>query len=103
MKGRLLSLRGDNSKRVKIHKKYSKIFFSGTSGPISIKFGSNYPWIKGIQIYSNKGPVPFQRGNNHNNVKMRWGHLKIFSKTTGPILTRLIANRRWGGNSSLFK
>jgi hypothetical protein len=23
------------------------------------------------------------------NVKMGWGHLKIFSRTTGPILTRL--------------
>jgi hypothetical protein len=35
-----------------------------------------------------KGPGPLQRGDNHKNVKMVWGHLKIFSRTTGPILTR---------------
>jgi hypothetical protein len=39
--------------------------------------------MKGIQVR----PVPFQRGDNHKNVKMGWGHLKIFSRTTGPILT----------------
>jgi hypothetical protein len=33
---------------------------------------------------------PFQRGDYHKNAKMGWGHLKIFfSRTTGPILTRL--------------
>jgi hypothetical protein len=57
--------------------------------PNLIKLGTNYPWVKGIQVYSNKGPGPFQRGNNHKYVKMGWGHLKIFSRTTGPILTRL--------------
>jgi hypothetical protein len=46
--------------------------------------------LKGIQIYSNKGPGPLQRVDNHKNVKMGWGHLKFFfSKTTRPILTRL--------------
>jgi hypothetical protein len=68
--GRCPSLWGDNSKRVKIHKKYLKIFFSRTSGPISIKLGTNYSWIKGIQDCSNKRPVPFQRGDNNKNVKM---------------------------------
>jgi hypothetical protein len=39
----------------------------------------------GIQVYSNKGPGPIQRGDNHKNVKMGWGHLKkYFSRTTGP-------------------
>jgi hypothetical protein len=46
--------------------------------------------VKEIQVYLNKGPVSRQRGDNHKNVKMGWGHLKIFfSRTTGPILTRL--------------
>jgi hypothetical protein len=27
---------------------------------------------------------------------MGWGHLKIFSRTTGPILTRLGINYPWG-------
>jgi hypothetical protein len=52
--------------------------------------------MKGIQVSPNKGPVPFQRGDNHRNVKMRWGHLKIFfSGTNGPILTRLGKNHPW--------
>jgi hypothetical protein len=51
--------------------------------------------VKGIQVYSNKGPSPLQRGDNHKNVKMGWGHLKIFFRTTGPILTRLGTNHFW--------
>jgi hypothetical protein len=46
--------------------------------------------MKGIQISSNKGPSPIQRGDNYKNVKIWWGHLKIFfPRTTEPILTRL--------------
>jgi hypothetical protein len=33
--------------------------------------------VKRIQVSSNKGPGPLQRGDNHKNVKMWWGHLKI--------------------------
>jgi hypothetical protein len=52
--------------------------------------------MKGIQVYSNKEPGPLQRGDNHKNVKMGLGHLKIFfSRTTGPILTRLGTSRPW--------
>jgi hypothetical protein len=51
--------------------------------------------VKGIQICSNKGPG-LQRGDNHKNVKTGWGLLKIFSRTTGPILTRLGTNYPWG-------
>jgi hypothetical protein len=52
--------------------------------------------VKGIQVCSNKGPGPLQRGDNHKNVKMGWGHLKIFfSRTTWPILTRLDTNHPW--------
>jgi hypothetical protein len=47
--------------------------------------------MKGVRVCSNKGPGPLQRGDNHKNVKMGWGHLKI-SRTTGPILTRLGTN-----------
>jgi hypothetical protein len=56
------SLRGDNSERVKIHRKFLKIFFSRTSRPKSIKLGANYPLVKRIQVCSNKGPGPLQRG-----------------------------------------
>jgi hypothetical protein len=53
--------------------------FSRTGRPKSIKLGTDYPWVKGIQLCSNKGPGPLQRGDNHKNVKLRWGHLKYFS------------------------
>jgi hypothetical protein len=79
-----------------------KIFISRTCKPNSIKLGTYYSWMKGIQVCSNKGPGPLQRGDNHKNVKMGWGHLKIFSRTTGPILTRLGTNHPWG-EGDLFK
>jgi hypothetical protein len=52
--------------------------------------------VKGIHISLHKGPGPLQRGDNHKNVKMAWCHLKIFSWTTGPILTRLGTNHPLG-------
>jgi hypothetical protein len=51
--------------------------------------------VKGIQVCLNKGPGPLQNGDDHKNVKMGWGHLKIFSRTTEPILTRLGKNHPW--------
>jgi hypothetical protein len=56
-----LSPRGDNSKSVNIHWIYLKIF-SRTSRPKSIKRGTNYPLVKRIQVCSNIGPDPLQRG-----------------------------------------
>jgi hypothetical protein len=44
--------------------------------PNSIKLGTNYPWVKEIQVCSNKGPGPLQKGDNHKNVKMGWGSFK---------------------------
>jgi hypothetical protein len=32
--------------------------------------------VKGIQFYSNKGPGPLQRGDNHKNEKNRVGSFK---------------------------
>jgi hypothetical protein len=52
--------------------------------------------MKEIQVCSNKGPCPLLRGDNYKNVKLGWSHLKIFSRTTGPILTRLGTNHPWG-------
>jgi hypothetical protein len=51
--------RGDKSKRVKIHGKFLRIFFSRTSRPKSIKLGSNYPLVERIQI---KDQAPFKGG-----------------------------------------
>jgi hypothetical protein len=47
-------------------------------------------------LVSNKGPGRLQRGDNHKNVKMEWGHLKIvFSRITWPILTGPSTNHPW--------
>jgi hypothetical protein len=40
--------------------------------------------VKGIQGCSIKGPGPLQMEDNHKNVKMGWGHLKIFLRTITP-------------------
>jgi hypothetical protein len=84
IEGKCPSPRGDNSKRVKMHCKFLKIFFSRTRWPNSIKLSTNYPLVKGIQVCSNKGTDSYQRGDNHKNVKTGWGHFKIFSRTTEP-------------------
>jgi hypothetical protein len=44
--------------------------------------GTYCPWVKGIQVCSVKGPGPLQRGDDHKNVKMGWGHLKVLFFTT---------------------
>jgi hypothetical protein len=54
------SARGDNHKRVKIHWKFFKIFFSRTSRPISIKLGINHPWVQEFYIVQIKGQVLFK-------------------------------------------
>jgi hypothetical protein len=51
-----------------------KKIFSRTSRPISIKLGTNHLWVKEILDYTNKGPGPFQRGDNHKNAKIWRGH-----------------------------
>jgi hypothetical protein len=35
--------------------------------PISIKLGTNISFMIGIQMYSNEGSSPLQRGDNHKN------------------------------------
>jgi hypothetical protein len=59
--------------------------FSRTTGPILIRLGTNHPWGEEIQICSNNGPGPLQRGDNYKNGKMGWDHLKnFFSGITSP-------------------
>jgi hypothetical protein len=57
-----------------------KKIFSRTSRPISIKLCINHPLVKGIINCSNKGPGPFQRGDNYKNAKMGWGSFKNLLK-----------------------
>jgi hypothetical protein len=51
---------------------------------VSIKLGTNHPWVKGIQVCSNKGLGHFQSGDHFKNAKIGLGHLKFFLRTTGP-------------------
>jgi hypothetical protein len=59
-----------------------KIFFSRISRPISIKLGTNHPYVKGILNCSNKRSSPLQRGDNLKNAKMGCVHLEIFFSRT---------------------
>jgi hypothetical protein len=45
--------------------------------PNSIKLSTNYPWMKGIQVCSNKGPDPLQRGDNYKKCENEVGSFKI--------------------------
>ena len=57
---------------------------------LTTKLGTKYPWVKGIQVCSNKEPRPSQRGGNREIIKMNWQLLKIFfSRTTLLISTKL--------------
>jgi hypothetical protein len=60
------------------------IFFFRTRKPISIKFGTNHPWMKRIKDCSKEGPGSFPRRDNHRNAEIGWDHFKIFSRTTEP-------------------
>jgi hypothetical protein len=53
-----------------------KILFSRTSWSISIKLGTNHPWVKAILNCTNQGPGSLQRGDDYKNAKMGWDHLK---------------------------
>jgi hypothetical protein len=74
-----------------------KIFFSRTSQPNSIKLGTNCPWVREMQVCSNKGPGPLQMRDNHKIAKMEWFFLIFFSRTIRPLLTRLSTNHPLGG------
>ena len=45
--------------------------------------------MKGIQVCSNEEPHPFPRGVNYQIAKINWQYLKILSRTTAPISTKL--------------
>jgi hypothetical protein len=47
-----------------------KIFFSRTTGPILTRLGTDHPYVKGIQVYSNEGDNPSTRGDNSERLKI---------------------------------
>jgi hypothetical protein len=48
-----------------------KIFFFRTTVPISIRLGTNHPWVKGIKVCSKQGDNPSPRGDNSERVKIQ--------------------------------
>jgi hypothetical protein len=61
--------RGDNHKNVKMEG-HLIIFFSRVIGPIKNRLEINHPWGKGIQVSSNEGDCPSQRGGNSKRAKI---------------------------------
>ena len=39
--------------------------------PYSIKLGTNYPWVKGIQVCSKEGDSPFPRGADRERANLK--------------------------------
>jgi hypothetical protein len=62
--------RVDIHKNVKIGWGHLKIIFSRTIGPILTRLGTNYPWVKVIQVCSKEGDNPSPRGDNSERVKI---------------------------------
>ena len=60
-----------------MHRKFLNIL-SKTSRPKSIKFGTNYPLVKIIQVCSNIGADPLQKGGGiiTENVREKMGSFK---------------------------
>ena len=75
--------------------KFIKIYFSRTTWPISTKLGTLHPWMKVIQIFFKWRATPFPRGDNYKIAKVHWRNFKFFSRTTGPISTKIGTKHPW--------
>jgi hypothetical protein len=62
--------RGDNHKNVKMGLGHLKFFFSRTTGPVLTRLGTDYPYVKGIQVCSNEEDNFSPRGDNSKRVKI---------------------------------
>ena len=63
--------------------------------PISIKLETKHPLVMRVQVCSNEGPHPFSSGDNYEIANIHWLKLKIFSRTTWPISTKLGTMHPW--------
>ena len=80
----------------KIHWQMLKNLLLQNHTPISTKLGTKHSWMKKIQVSSNEGLHPFQRGDNNEIAKIHWWNLKIFfSKTIQLISTKLCTKHPW--------
>jgi hypothetical protein len=56
-------------KNVKRGRGHLNFFFSRTIRPILTRLSTNQPWVKGIQVCSKDGEIPFPMGDNSERVK----------------------------------
>ena len=57
--------------------------------PISAKLSNNHHKVMEIQVRLKEGPRPFPKGDNYEIAKVHYSSLKIFSRTTMSISTKL--------------
>ena len=81
-----------------VHSSVRKLITFSTSPEPLGQFQPNMPQsILEWRVFSNEGPRPFPRGDNCEIVKIHWQNLKMFfSRTTGPISTKLCTKHPWG-------
>jgi hypothetical protein len=68
---------GATIKKTNLHKIILEKIFSKTGRPMKIKLDANYPCMKGIQVCLDKRADCNQKGDDHKNANIGWGHLKI--------------------------
>ena len=89
--------RVDFSRTAKEHKRNLKIFFSRTTGRISLKLGTIKASLSKVDSnFCKRRPRPFPRGGNNDIAKIHWRILKIFfSRTSKPNSTKLGTEHPW--------
>jgi hypothetical protein len=75
------------------------LLLQNSAWPILIRLGTNFSWLKGIQVDSNKVDTPSPRGDNSKRVKKYWNSKKkkkIFSWTSQLISIKFGTHHPWG-------
>ena len=94
---------GDKNKKRKIHRWNLKIFSSWTTLPISTKLEKKHPWVKGISHLTEWRAMSFLREDINKIVKLHWWKLKIFSRTTWQISSKLGTKHPWIRKNKPYK
>ena len=74
-----------------------------TTAQILTKFGTKHPWVDGIEIFTNKGPRPFLRGDNSKLINIYGEYFKNFYfRTTRPVSTNRGIKHPWVEEIQIF-
>jgi hypothetical protein len=80
-----------------------RILLKWNNWPISIKLGTNISCMMGIQVYSNEGPRPLQREDNHKSTKNRVESFKYFLLVNhGTIKAEIYLSASWYSAESII-